>query len=223
MLQIIKKMNVLLDKKQKRTMVGLIILMVISAFLQTAGVGMLVEVMQIVIDPEAVQHSRVAEACYEIMGVESYRTFSIIVMVLLILVFVVKNLFTYVQQKLTLSFVYTNQFRTSERMMRNYLRRGYEFDLNADTAVVQRSITSDVNNMYALILSLLQLLSDTVVSLFVITYCFISSGTMTILMAVVLISLMWLIKRVLKPVMYKSGKDNHDYYICLFKCFSLFV
>ena len=160
MLQIIKKMNVLLDKKQKRTMVGLIILMVISAFLQTAGVGMLVEVMQIVIDPEAVQHSRVAEACYEIMGVESYRTFSIIVMVLLILVFVVKNLFTYVQQKLTLSFVYTNQFRTSERMMRNYLRRGYEFYLNADTAVVQRSITSDVNNMYALILALLQLLSD---------------------------------------------------------------
>ena len=44
MLQIIKKMNVLLDKKQKRTMVGLIILMVISAFLQTAGVGMLVAV-----------------------------------------------------------------------------------------------------------------------------------------------------------------------------------
>lgn len=113
MIQIIKKLRVLLDKKQKRTMVGLIILMVISAFLQTAGVGMLVEVMQIVIDPEAVQHSRVAEACYEIMGVESYRTFSIIVMVLLILIFVVKNLFTYFQQKLTLSFVYTNQFRTS--------------------------------------------------------------------------------------------------------------
>ena len=62
MIQIIKKLRVLLDKKQKRTMVGLIILMVISAFLQTAGVGMLVEVMQIVIDPEAVQHSRVAEA-----------------------------------------------------------------------------------------------------------------------------------------------------------------
>ena len=43
MIQIIKKLRVLLDKKQKRTMVGLIFLMVISAFLQTAGVGMLVE------------------------------------------------------------------------------------------------------------------------------------------------------------------------------------
>ena len=74
--------------------------------------------------------------------------------------------------------------------------------------------------MYALILALLQLLSDTVVSLFVISYCFISSGTMTILMAVVLLSLMWLIKRVLKPVMYKAGKDNQDYYSGLFKWIS---
>lgn len=220
MWQILKKMNVLLDAKQKRTMGGLAVLMVISAFLQTVGVGMLVEVMQIVLDPEAVQNSSIAERFYEMTGVESYRTFSILVMSLLILVFVVKNLFTYIQQKLTLSFVYTNQFRTSERMMRNYLRRGYEFYLNADTAVVQRSITSDVNNMYALILSLLQLASDCVVALFVIAYCLVKSGTMTILLAVVLLVLMWIIKRVLKPVMYKAGKDNQDYYSGLFKWIS---
>ena len=53
MLQIIKKIDVLLDKKQKRTMVGLAFLMVISAFLQTAGVGLLVQVVNVVIDPEA--------------------------------------------------------------------------------------------------------------------------------------------------------------------------
>ena len=220
MLQIIKKIRVLLDKKQKRTMVGLIFLMIISAFLQTAGVGLLVQVVNVVIDPKAVVTNKVVKACYEIMGVESYQTFSIIIMVLLIAVFWIKNVFMYVQQKLTLSFVYTNQFRTSERMMRNYMRRGYEFYLNADTAVVQRSITSDVNNMYALILALLQLFSDGVMSLFVITYCLMSSGVMTILLAVVLVVLMYVIKRVLKPVMYKAGKDNQDYYSGLFKWIS---
>lgn len=220
MLQIIKKIRVLLDKKQKRTMVGLIFLMIISAFLQTAGVGLLVQVVNVVIDPKAVVTNKVVKACYEIMGVESYQTFSIIIMVLLIAVFWIKNVFMYVQQKLTLSFVYTNQFRTSERMMCNYMRRGYEFYLNADTAVVQRSITSDVNNMYALILALLQLFSDGVMSLFVITYCLMSSGVMTILLAVVLVALMYVIKRVLKPVMYKAGKDNQDYYSGLFKWIS---
>ena len=220
MLQIIKKLRVLLDKKQKRTMVGLVFMMIISAFLQTAGVGLLVQVVNVVIDPEAVANSSLAQACYEFLGVDSYKTFSIIIMVALILIFVVKNAFTYLQQKLTLAFVYTNQFRTSERMMRNYMRRGYEFYLNADTAVVQRSITSDVNNMYALVLALLQLVSDGVMSAFVIVYCLMSSGVMTILLAVVLVLLMYAIKRVLKPIMYKAGKDNQDYYSGLFKWIS---
>ena len=220
MRKILKKLNVLLDKKQKRTMVGLMFLMVISAFLQTAGVGLLVEVVNVVIDPKTVEKSRVVAWGYELVGGGSYERFAIMVMVLLILTFVVKNAFLYIQQKLTFAFVYTNQFRTSERMMRNYLRRGYEFYLNADTAVIQRSITSDVNNMYALILSLLQLMSDGVVSAFIITYCFVSNGTMTVLMAVVLGALMLVIKDVLKPIMYKAGKENQDYYSGLFKWIS---
>lgn len=220
MLQIIKKLNVLLDKKQKRAMVGLIFLMIIGALLQTAGVGLLVQVVNVVIDPRAIENSSITRALYEWSGFKDYKSFAITVMVLLILTYIVKNVFLYVQQKLTFSFVYTNQFRTSERMMRNYLRRGYEFYLNADTAVVQRSITSDVNNMYALILALLQLLSDGVVSVFIICYCFALNGTITVLMAAVMVLLMLLIKKVLKPIMYKAGKDNQDYYSGLFKWIS---
>lgn len=220
MWKIVKKLQVLLDKKQKRAMGGLIVLMVIGAFLQTAGVGMLVQVVSLVIDPGAVESSDKAGALYRFLGCESYSSFSVMVMSLLIVVFVVKNVFLFFQQKLMFAFVYTNQFRTSERMMCNYLRRGYEFYLNADTAVVQRSITSDVNNMYALILALLQLLSDGVVSLFIVGYCFRNNGAMTVMLAVVLLVLMLVIKKVLKPIMYKAGKDNQDFYSGLFKWIS---
>lgn len=218
--QIFRKLNVLLDKKQKRQMMGLMVLMVIGAFLQTAGVGLLVEVVNVVIDPKAVQNSSAAEWFYEFLGSRDYQSFSITVMALLILTFVIKNIFLFVQQKLTFAFVYSNQFRTSERMLRNYLRRGYEFYLNADTAVVQRSITSDVNNMYALILAILQMFSDGIVSLCIISYCLLTNGTMTMIMAVVLVILMAVVKKVLKPIMYKAGKDNQDYYSGLFKWIS---
>lgn len=223
MLQILKKLRKLLDKKQKRAMVGLVFLMIISAILQTAGVGLLVEVVGVVIDPEEVAQGGFASTLYNWLGCKDNESFALLVMSALILVFIIKNVFLYVQQKLTFSFVYTNQFRTSERMMRNYLRRNYEFFLNADTAVVQRSITSDVNNMYALILNLLQLLSDAFISVFVIGYCFVTNGTMSVLMAGVLLVLLYVIKVVLKPIMYKSGKDNQDYYSALFKWISQIV
>lgn len=199
---------------------GLMVLMIIGAILQTAGVGMLVQVVTVVIDPQAVEKSGLIRGVYDFFGFSDYSSFSIMVMAMLVVVFVVKNAFLFLQQKLTFAFVYTNQFRTSERMMRNYLRRGYEFYLNADTSVVQRSITSDVNNMYALILALLQLMSDGIVSLFVVCYCLSQSGGMTILLAVVMVLLMLLLKNVLKPIMYKAGKDNQDYYSGLFKWIS---
>lgn len=220
MKQILKKLNVLLDKKQKRTMGGLMVLMIIGAALQTAGVGMLVQVVTVVMDPAAPEKSSLVGWVYESLGFQDYGSFSVAVMAALILVFAVKNLFLFIQQKLTFAFVYANQFRTSERMMCNYLRRGYEYYLSADTAVVQRNITSDVNNMYALILALLQLMSDGVVSLFIVCYCLSKSGMMTILLAVVLVALMAVIKKVLKPIMYKAGKDNQDYYSGLFKWIS---
>ncbi len=220
MLQIIKKLRILLDKKQKRAMAGLVVLMIIGAFLQTAGVGMLVQAVNVVIDPQVLEKSGLVRRFYDFLGCQDFRSFSITVMVLLVVTFAVKNFFLFVQQKLTFAFVYTNQFATSERMMRNYLRRGYEFYLNADTAVVQRNITSDVNNMYALILALLQLLSDGVMSLFVVGYCLMTNGVMTVLLAVSLVLLMALIKSILKPIMYKAGKDNQDYYSGLFKWIS---
>ena len=204
-------------------MAFLTVMMIIGALIQTAGVGMLVSVVNIVIDPVKSASSQAAQIFYNVIGKspeDGYHIFQYFVMSFMIFVFIVKNLYLYVQQKAMYAFVYRNQFSTSERMMRNFVRKDYEYYLNADTAVVQRSITSDVNNMYALILSILQLISDGFVSFCVCIFCLIQSGLMTIILAAVLIILLWIIKKKLKPVMYKAGKDNQDYYSGLFKWIS---
>ncbi|MBQ7359874.1 MAG: ABC transporter ATP-binding protein [Lachnospiraceae bacterium] len=220
MLNILKKMNLLLDKKQKRTMVWLVIMMIVGAGLQVAGVGMIVPVVSMVMDADAVHGDGLANTLYELIGVESVTSFTAIIMVALVVVFIVKNVFLYFQQKVMYAFVYTNQFRTSERMMKNYLRRGYEFYLNADTAVVQRTITSDVNNMYALILAVLQLISDGIIFGFLVVYCLAQDVVMSLVLASVMLLLLWVIKKVLKPILRKAGQDNQDYYSALFKWIS---
>ncbi len=223
MRKILGKLNKILSPAQKKKMALLTVMMIIGAVLQTAGVGMLVTVVNIVIDPVKSSESEIAHIFYDVMGTDEqngYKLFQYCVMIAMIVVFVVKNLFLYLQQKAMYAFVYKNQFSTSEKMMRNFVRRDYEFYLNADTAVVQRSITSDVNNMYALILSILQFISDGFVALCVCAFCLAQSGLMTIILAVVLVALLAIIKKVLKPIMYKAGKDNQDYYSGLFKWIS---
>ena len=54
MLQILKKMNLLLDKKQKRKMVGIVFMMLIGGVLESLGVTMIIPVLQVLVVPSCV-------------------------------------------------------------------------------------------------------------------------------------------------------------------------
>lgn len=220
MAHILRKLNILLDRTQKRTMGWLVVLMVISAALQTLGVGMILPVVQIVMDSEAIHRPGLLHEAYLLLGGGSEMRFSVMVMLGLVLAYVLKNVFLFFQQKATLAFVYSNQFSTSERMMRGYLRRSYEYYLNADTAVIQRNITANVNNMYALILALLQLSSDGIMFLFLVGFLLVEDAVMTILIAVVMILLLAAIKWVLKPMLQRAAAQHQDCYSGLLKWIS---
>ncbi len=220
MKKILRKLNVLLDKKQKRTMGWLVLLMILGAVLETASITLIFPVITVVINPESVETNKTVKMLYEGMHMQSTTQFAMVVMTALIIAFILKNSFLFLQQKATLHFVYTNQFRTSERMMRNYLKRSYEFYLNADTAVIQRNITSDVNNMYALILAVLQITSECIIFLTLGLTLFVMQPLMAVVIAVVLIVTLFVIMKRIKPTMKKAGQDNQDYYSRLFKWIS---
>lgn len=220
MVQIYKKMMKLLDKKQKRAMVGIVFMMLIGAILEALGISVIVPIVQIVMDEKALEEPGLVKSIYDFLGLTSQKQFTLVILGAMAAIFALKNIYLYIQQKVLCHFVYTNQFRTSQRMMRNYLHKDYEFYLNADTAVVQRTITSDVNNMYALILNALQLVSELIVSVIIAAVLIVSDWKMTVVVSVMLGITLLLINRAIKPVMRKAGKDNQDYYSRLFKLIS---
>ena len=217
MRKILKKLKVLLDKKQKRMMVLLVIMMLIGAVLETLGVSLVKPTMEIIMEDNAIENHWYLKIISDVFNIIDVKSLTVFIMVALIGTFVVKNTFLFVQQKVLLKFVYTNQFATSRRMMINYVKRPYEYYLNADTAVIQRSITSDVNNMYGLILAFLQLVSEAVIFFSLVLVSLLTDLWMTVTVTVLLVGVLAIIKFLIKPVMQKAGKDNQDYYSGLFK------
>lgn len=219
MKKIFKKLMILLDKRQKRKMVVLIFLMLIGAILETLGVSMIYPVVKVVMEENAVENSWYLQVFCDVFQIAYSDTKSLMIVVMsgLIGIFALKNIFLFFQQKVQLKFVYTNQFATSRRMMINFMQRPYEYYLNADTSVIQRSITSDVNNMYGLILSLLQLTSEIIVFVSLVVVSLVTDIWMTITVASLLIVVLLVIKCILKPIMRKAGEENQDYYSGLYK------
>lgn len=217
MKKIFKKMNVLLNRKQKLKMVGIVILMFIGALLEACSIGLVIPVIETLLTPERITGEGYLGDIYRMLGMESTTHFTILMLAAIVVAFALKNVFLYLQNVVQLKFVYSNQFATSRRMMINFMQRPYEYYLNADTAVIQRSITSDVNNMYGLILAALQLMSEIVMFVILTIVLMTQDMLMIITVAGLLIIVLFLIKNVLKPIMKKAGEENQDYYSGLFK------
>ncbi len=217
MIKIYEKLMILLDRQQKKKMVLLVFMMLIGAVLETLGVSLIIPVMNVVLEEDAIERHEYLQLICRIFHIDDSSHLTILVMIGLVLVFVVKNVFLFFQQKIQLKFVYTNQFATSRRMMINFMKRPYEYYLNADTAVIQRSITSDVNNMYGLILALLQLISEGIVFVSLAAVSLVADVWMSLTVTALLVIALLVIKCILKPIMRRAGEENQEFYSGLYK------
>ena len=217
MKKIYRKMMVLMNRKQKLKMIQILFMMVIGAILETVSIGLVVPAIQMIMDPSCVEGDSLLAQIYRWTGFQKPGYFTALILVLIILGFVLKNVFLYFQNVVQLRFVYTNQFETSQRMMINFMKRPYEYYLNADTSVIQRMITSDVNNMYGLILALLQLMSEVIIFVLLAVTLTAMAPQMILTIAALLIVTLLVIKQFLKPIMRQAGIENQDYYSGLYK------
>ena len=216
-MDIVKKLRILLDRKQKISMVGLVILMVFGAVLETCSIGFLIPVLSAILDIDSLMNYKIVKDVYDAFHMKSTTDFIVMMMAVLIVLFVVKNIFLQVQHVIQYRFVFRNQYTMAKKMMVHYMKRPYEFYLNADTAVVQRNITSDIINMYALILCVLQLMSEVLIFFFLVAATMILQPVMTLVLMGVLLFCLLLIKLLFKPIMSKSGKENRENYSGLLK------
>ena len=216
MIKILKKINILMDGKQKREMAGLLLMMVVSAFLETGAVMMVMAVVEMIIKPDTLTQGETYQKICSILHLSGTVEFSVLAILFLIFLYIAKNSFQFFLQKSLYRFVYTNQFHTAANLMKNFVKRDYEFYLNAETSVIQRSITADVSNMYALILSVLQIASESIVALFLVIALAMQDPVMTVVIAVLLLVTLVVIKNIIKPIMNRTGKENQDYGASMF-------
>ncbi len=195
----------------------LVLFMIIGGLLESLSIGLVYPIAEVLITPESVNGDGLVAFAYDLLGSTSVNGFVAVLLIGLLVVFVIKNLFLFLNTKFQLSFVYDNQFETSRKMMINFMKRPYEYYLNAQTSVIQRNITSDVNNMFAMVLSLLQLASEIVIFIFIGALLVVTDPIMCLVIGSLLVLALLFIRKVLKPIMIKAGKENQDFYSGLYQ------
>lgn len=206
MLAVIKKINRLLDKAQKKQMTFLFFMMLISAFLEVLGVSMMLPLVTVIMDPDIIQTNELAKRACEVLGIATHTQFMLSCIVILTMVFIGKNLFIMARHYVQASFVSRSRLHMQHRMLHSFLMRPYEYYLYAETAEILRVIGSDVPQTYYLLTSVLNLAADTIVSAALIATVFVIEPSLTLTVAAVLGVTGLVIVSLIKPKLQKEGE-----------------
>ena len=83
-MDIIRKLKVVLSRKQKRQVVVLLFLILIGAILETLGVSMILPIVTAVVEPDIFTENELVTEVSDILGLESLEEFVIAMIIVLI-------------------------------------------------------------------------------------------------------------------------------------------
>ena len=205
MIEMIGKFRILLDKKEQRGAVGLLLMSVVGACFEMLGVSLVVPLMTAIMEPELVTDSALLTRLCAALGIQGHTEFIVLCILTMLAVFLLKYVYLILRSACTARFIYSNRFRMQQRMLRAFLRKPYEYYLTAQTGEILRIIRADVINTYGLLGTVLSLISESVVSLAIILVVVWIDPHMTLLIAGVLTVIVLIIARWIKPILREEG------------------
>ena len=206
---LLQKIAYLFDRKQLWQLAGLAVLILIGGVLESLGVSMMLPVAEAVMAPDKIMENELVNGVAVFLGIASSRELIIWMLGVLIVIFVLKNVYllflTYVQN----TFVTRNRNRMISRVMREFLNRPYEDYLGADIPTVFRLTDSDIPNAFQLILVLIQMTTEIVVAVLICIVLVVwVSPLISVGCAVLFLGMTLMITKVLKPRLNAIGRKN---------------
>lgn len=210
MLRIVGKFQKLFDRQQKYKILAIVTLMIIGAFLETLGISLIVPLITTILDENFFKANAVVRTISTILGIESGKSFVILILAVLMVVFIVKDAFLYFEYYVQQRFICNNRVRVQRYLMESFLRRPYEYFLYESTGNIQRAIVEDVNRTFLLLNNMMTLFTELIVCVVVLGAIIAVDAGMAVFVCAVLLAEVFLIAKKVKPTMTKLGNDTRE-------------
>mgnify|MGYP002511364403 CR=1 FL=1 len=208
-----KKFIYILDRQQKMWGCVVFFLSFIGALAETLGVSVILPLVQVMIDPDALFENKYIAKIADVFHIENGTELMILIVIGVILVYALKNIFllflTYVRTKYSCKI----QRELSVKMMKYYMKRGYLFFVQHNTSELVRGISTTPTNTYQVLFYVLKLLAELFTVISICFFIMLTDIRMAAIMAVLIVLCLFIVIFGFKNMMRKFGKKYHDFYL----------
>ncbi|WP_226038119.1 ABC transporter ATP-binding protein [Aquibacillus saliphilus] len=203
------KLLTLFNKSEKKKLLILFFMMIVAAIFETIGIGLIVPFVGIITNPDIIQEQAILSFLYQVFNFQSTKAFIVFSVVLLLTIFVMKNLylllFNYAQFKVILN----QQVKLSSILFKEYLTKPYSFHLQRNTADLLRNINGEVSKLFqGIIMSGFQLFTEILVTTCILVLLLVTAPIATLVAATLLGGSVFLFFAFLRKKISLLGKEQ---------------
>ena len=154
------KLFTLLNRRQRKKLVALLLLTLVSMALEMMSIGLIVPAIKMLMEPNIALKYPILQPILAFMGNPSQSMIIAIGMGTLIVVYFFKNIFLTYYIFWQNRFVNDFQVQVSQRLFTTYLRQPYIFHLQRNSATLIRNINTEVVSVFSAVLSIMNFVTE---------------------------------------------------------------
>lgn len=167
-MKICKNFFSIFDKKEKKSLFFLLIYMIISACLESVGIGLIFPFLNILGNRNFLEEHDNIREYLKFLGIYDHVTFLYLLIFILIAWYLFKNIFGFFVIKQQILFSIKMQKKYAEYLFKYYMGKEYVYHLNNNTANLIRNIQSSLYSIFTSMLFNILFLFTEIITLLVI-------------------------------------------------------
>ena len=167
---LLAKLKMIFPKQERRYFILLFFLILIGTAFDFLGVSLILPLVNLLISPEQLAEKSWYRLLTRLIPARDPNTLLLILVLLIIAVYVVKNLYHIYMSVVQGVFLARNRVNTSAKLLDCFMRKPYTFHLQHNSSEVIRAINSDVSNAYDIVSSIMSLITSILITLLLIAY-----------------------------------------------------
>lgn len=207
----IRKLWYIFNKKQKLQFAGLFVIEFIGSLFELLGVSMLIPFLGAITEPAKLMKNVYIRPMIELLGIQHENQLIIFIVGAMIAVFMLKNLYlvfmTYTQYQI----IWKNRLQMEIDVMAYYVRQPYVFHVRHNTAEMQRTILTDIGNVFAVVDNVFLMVSEILTSAMLFLLMIVTDTVVTLAVMTLLAAFILLYFKVFKIRLQKYGEISQYY------------
>lgn len=180
----LKKLKRLFDKKEIKKLYFLVIFSVVVSLGEVFGLSMIVPFISIASNKKSVSENDYLNLIYNFFSFKNYSSFIIIFGILIIIIFLLKNILNIIFNYSLINFTRNNYYKVTCKLMNNYLKYPYKYFIKENSNTLNKNITTECNLLVIVLQQFLLFFSEIIVVIMTYIVMLIVNFKITILVSI---------------------------------------